>query len=78
MLTIVSLIQINPHMLCFFLPKNERCSFFQFISSTFSQIFHWSMLLLMIGIGEMVSCAAGANFTPHVISVAPGEVGVYC
>ncbi|KAF3336123.1 AT-hook motif nuclear-localized protein 1 [Carex littledalei] len=25
------------------------------------------------GVGEMVSCAAGANFTPHVISVAPGE-----
>ncbi|KAJ3685718.1 hypothetical protein LUZ61_014882 [Rhynchospora tenuis] len=24
-------------------------------------------------VGEMVSCAAGANFQPHVISVAPGE-----
>ncbi|KAJ3693983.1 hypothetical protein LUZ60_009463 [Juncus effusus] len=23
--------------------------------------------------GEMVSCAAGPNFTPHIISVAPGE-----
>ncbi|KAJ4804617.1 AT-hook motif nuclear-localized protein 1 [Rhynchospora pubera] len=25
------------------------------------------------GVGELVSCAAGANFQPHVISVAPGE-----
>lgn len=24
--------------------------------------------------GEMVTCSAGANFTPHVISVAAGEV----
>lgn len=24
-------------------------------------------------IGEMVACSAGANFTPHIITVAPGE-----
>jgi len=24
--------------------------------------------------GEMVACAAGANFTPHIITVATGEV----
>lgn len=48
------------------------------MSFFYSKIFHWSMSFLMIGIGELVSCAAGANFTPHVISVAPGEVCVYC
>ncbi|KAL6857174.1 hypothetical protein ACP4OV_018556 [Aristida adscensionis] len=29
--------------------------------------FHFDML------GDMVACSAGANFTPHIITVAPGE-----
>jgi len=26
--------------------------------------------------GELVACASGANFTPHIINVAAGEVSI--
>lgn len=30
--------------------------------------------MVLFAAGEMVACSAGANFTPHVITVAAGEV----
>jgi hypothetical protein len=27
--------------------------------------------------GDVVACSAGANFTPHIIIVAPDEVWIY-
>lgn len=29
-----------------------------------------------IFVGEWVACSVGANFTPHIITVNSGEVGV--
>ncbi|EHA8590743.1 putative AT-hook motif nuclear-localized protein 3 [Cocos nucifera] len=34
----------------------------------------WNYPLCEDRLGEMVACSAGANFTPHVITVAAGEL----
>lgn len=36
----------------------------------------WNMVFFGWWAGELVACASGANFTPHIINVAAGEVSI--
>lgn len=47
-----------------------------FLSCYCMSLFHFISynLVELFLVGELVACSVGANFTPHVITVAAGEV----